>query len=164
MGRYKGTEGVASTGSPTCLARLRGLPRHGSDRNAHVGGQSPSGWFLRLKGNTCFKTEWFLKLLPMDGAAGFIAVIAGWTTTEVGRQPWTVYGLSANSKLDLARTDGRRRVGLFILYVAVYLLMLPNGAFLCAGHHSTWRRRRSPAGQAHCRVAVARAHSRPRGI
>ena len=24
---------------------------------------------------------------------GFIAVIAGWTTTEVGRQPWVVYGL-----------------------------------------------------------------------
>ena len=27
------------------------------------------------------------------GPAGFVAVIAGWITTEVGRQPWTVYGL-----------------------------------------------------------------------
>ena len=27
------------------------------------------------------------------GPAGFVAVIAGWVTTEVGRQPWTVYGL-----------------------------------------------------------------------
>jgi cytochrome d ubiquinol oxidase subunit I len=27
------------------------------------------------------------------GPAGFIAVIAGWVTTEVGRQPYTVYGL-----------------------------------------------------------------------
>ena len=25
--------------------------------------------------------------------AGFIAVVAGWTVTEVGRQPWVVYGL-----------------------------------------------------------------------
>ena len=24
---------------------------------------------------------------------GFIAVLAGWTVTEVGRQPWVVYGL-----------------------------------------------------------------------
>ena len=24
---------------------------------------------------------------------GFIAVLAGWTTTEVGRQPWVIYGL-----------------------------------------------------------------------
>jgi cytochrome d ubiquinol oxidase subunit I len=27
------------------------------------------------------------------GPMGFVAVIAGWVTTEVGRQPWTVYGL-----------------------------------------------------------------------
>jgi cytochrome d ubiquinol oxidase subunit I len=27
------------------------------------------------------------------GPAGFIAVLAGWVTTEVGRQPFTVYGL-----------------------------------------------------------------------
>ena len=26
------------------------------------------------------------------GPAGFVAVIAGWVTTEVGRQPFTVYG------------------------------------------------------------------------
>ena len=25
--------------------------------------------------------------------AGFVAVVAGWTVTEVGRQPWVVYGL-----------------------------------------------------------------------
>jgi cytochrome d ubiquinol oxidase subunit I len=30
--------------------------------------------------------------VPM-GPAGFVAVIAGWVTTEVGRQPFTVYGL-----------------------------------------------------------------------
>ena len=27
------------------------------------------------------------------GAAGFIAVLAGWYTAETGRQPFTVYGL-----------------------------------------------------------------------
>ena len=27
------------------------------------------------------------------GPAGFIAVLAGWITTETGRQPFTVYGL-----------------------------------------------------------------------
>lgn len=27
------------------------------------------------------------------GPAGFVAVLAGWVTTEVGRQPWTIYGL-----------------------------------------------------------------------
>ena len=27
------------------------------------------------------------------GPAGFVAVICGWITTEVGRQPWVIYGL-----------------------------------------------------------------------
>jgi cytochrome d ubiquinol oxidase subunit I len=26
------------------------------------------------------------------GPSGLIAILAGWVTTEVGRQPWTVYG------------------------------------------------------------------------
>jgi cytochrome d ubiquinol oxidase subunit I len=38
------------------------------------------------------------------GPAGFVAVIAGWVTTEVGRQPYTVYGqlLTAKSHSPLA--------------------------------------------------------------
>ena len=45
------------------------------------------------------------------GPAGFVAVIAGWITTEVGRQPFTVYGLlrTAQSASPLARARGRRR-------------------------------------------------------
>jgi cytochrome d ubiquinol oxidase subunit I len=37
--------------------------------------------------------EWTLlhRLTVMMGPAGFVAVIAGWVTTEVGRQPFTVY-------------------------------------------------------------------------
>ena len=32
-------------------------------------------------------------LALLMGPTGFIAVIAGWVTTEVGRQPWVIYGL-----------------------------------------------------------------------
>ncbi len=32
------------------------------------------------------------------GPAGFVAVIAGWITTEVGRQPWVIYGLLRTAK------------------------------------------------------------------
>jgi cytochrome bd ubiquinol oxidase subunit I len=35
----------------------------------------------------------FLKLCELASPLGFVAVIAGWVTTEVGRQPWVVYGL-----------------------------------------------------------------------
>jgi cytochrome d ubiquinol oxidase subunit I len=36
---------------------------------------------------------WFLKLLVFCTPLGFIAVEAGWTVTEVGRQPWIIYGI-----------------------------------------------------------------------
>ena len=39
------------------------------------------------------RTRLFLRATVLMGPAGFIAVIAGWTTAEVGRQPWVVYGL-----------------------------------------------------------------------
>ncbi|WP_214411765.1 cytochrome ubiquinol oxidase subunit I [Sphaerisporangium fuscum] len=37
-------------------------------------------------------TRWFLWPAALSGVAAVIAVEAGWTVTEVGRQPWTVYG------------------------------------------------------------------------
>src|SRR5579863_1408433 len=36
---------------------------------------------------------WYLNLCQFAAGLGFVAVIAGWTTTEVGRQPWTIFGL-----------------------------------------------------------------------
>jgi cytochrome d ubiquinol oxidase subunit I len=36
---------------------------------------------------------WLLRPLVLTGPLGFVAVIAGWITTECGRQPWVVYGL-----------------------------------------------------------------------
>ncbi|MGA7811071.1 cytochrome ubiquinol oxidase subunit I, partial [Bradyrhizobium sp.] len=49
------------------------------------------GW-LRWRGRLT-DTPLFLLLCELAAPIGFIAVIAGWTVTEVGRQPWTVYGL-----------------------------------------------------------------------
>ena len=39
------------------------------------------------------RSVWYLRLCQVTTCLGFIAVIAGWMTTEVGRQPWTIYGL-----------------------------------------------------------------------
>jgi cytochrome bd ubiquinol oxidase subunit I len=50
-------------------------------------------WFLwtwwrhfRLPGS-----RWFYRALVAAGPLSFVALIAGWITTEVGRQPWVVY-------------------------------------------------------------------------
>jgi cytochrome d ubiquinol oxidase subunit I len=36
---------------------------------------------------------WFFRALAVAGPLAFVALIAGWVTTEVGRQPWVVYGV-----------------------------------------------------------------------
>jgi len=50
------------------------------------------GLWLLLRGRL-ESSPLFLRLGVLLGPAGFIAVIAGWFTAEVGRQPYTVYGL-----------------------------------------------------------------------
>jgi cytochrome d ubiquinol oxidase subunit I len=39
------------------------------------------------------RTAWFLRAVAVSGVAAVFALEAGWVTTEVGRQPWVVYGL-----------------------------------------------------------------------
>ncbi|WP_024516565.1 cytochrome ubiquinol oxidase subunit I [Bradyrhizobium sp. Tv2a-2] len=57
------------------------------------------------------------------GPAGFIAVIAGWVTTETGRQPFTVYGLlrTADSASPLAAPAvGTSLLAFVVVYFVVY--------------------------------------------
>ena len=57
------------------------------------------------------------------GPAGFVAVIAGWITTEVGRQPFTVYGLlrtaESSSPLD-APAVAASLLAFIVVYTAVF--------------------------------------------
>ena len=64
---------------------------------------------------TCSRWRW--------GPAGFVAVLAGWVTTETGRQPFTVYGLlrTVDSASPLAAPAvGSSLVGFVIVYFAVF--------------------------------------------
>ncbi|SES44318.1 cytochrome ubiquinol oxidase subunit I [Lentzea albida] len=38
-------------------------------------------------------SAWFLRAVAVSGVAAVVAMEAGWITTEVGRQPWVVYGI-----------------------------------------------------------------------
>ena len=40
-----------------------------------------------------YEWKWLHRFALVMGPSGLVAVLAGWITTEVGRQPWTVYGL-----------------------------------------------------------------------
>ena len=61
---------------------------------------------------------------------GFIAVIAGWVVTEVGRQPWTVYGLLRTADSVSPSLTGSDVVISLLAYVVVYLFIYPSGVLL----------------------------------
>ena len=44
------------------------------------------------------ESVWFYRALALAGPLSVVALIAGWVTTEVGRQPWVVYGVMRTSE------------------------------------------------------------------
>jgi cytochrome d ubiquinol oxidase subunit I len=86
------------------------------------------GW-LRWRGQL-FDTPIFLRLCQWASPLGFVAVIAGWCVTEVGRQPWTVFGLLRTAQ-SVSPSLTSANVTLSLLgYAAVYLLIYPTGLIL----------------------------------
>jgi cytochrome d ubiquinol oxidase subunit I len=56
-------------------------------------------WSLRLRFKGAFyDNRWFLRFAVLMGPSGVIAILAGWMTTEIGRQPWVVYGVMRTSE------------------------------------------------------------------
>jgi cytochrome d ubiquinol oxidase subunit I len=84
------------------------------------------GWLLRFRGRL-YDTAWYLRLIQYTLPLGFVGVLAGWTTTEVGRQPWTVYGLLRTADSVTPSLTGIDVVLSLLLYAAVYLLVYPTG-------------------------------------
>jgi cytochrome bd ubiquinol oxidase subunit I len=72
---------------------------------------------------TLYSSNFLHRFALVMSPAGFVAVIAGWVTTEVGRQPWVVYGLlrtaDAASPLD-APAVAASLVAFVVIYFAVF--------------------------------------------
>jgi cytochrome d ubiquinol oxidase subunit I len=47
--------------------------------------------FVRLRRKRLPESVWFYRSVVVAGPLAVLALIAGWVTTEVGRQPWVVY-------------------------------------------------------------------------
>ena len=86
------------------------------------------GW-LRWRGRL-YSTSLFLRLVQLVAPIGFVAVVAGWCVTEVGRQPWTVYGLLRTAQsVSPSLTSFDVAISL-AGYMLVYLLIYPWGLSL----------------------------------
>jgi cytochrome bd ubiquinol oxidase subunit I len=91
-----------------------------------------TGQVLRLRGRL-WDAVWFLRVCQWVAPLGFVAVVSGWVTTEVGRQPWTVYGLLRTTDSVSPSLTGADVATSLALYVAVYLIMFPTGIAVMAG-------------------------------
>jgi cytochrome d ubiquinol oxidase subunit I len=85
---------------------------------------------LMRRGDAFVRSAGFLVLCEWAAPLGFIAVIAGWTVTEVGRQPWTVFNLLRTADSVSPSLTGTDVLLSFIGYVVVYLVIFPSGFFV----------------------------------
>jgi cytochrome bd ubiquinol oxidase subunit I len=82
--------------------------------------------YFRLRGRLA--TPWFLRLAILMGPTGFIAVIAGWITTEVGRQPFLVYGLMRVAE-GRSHVDAPAVAGSLLSFIVVYFVVFGAGIY-----------------------------------
>jgi cytochrome bd ubiquinol oxidase subunit I len=77
-------------------------------------------WLLavRVRRRRLPESRWFYRAVAIAGPASVLALIAGWVTTEVGRQPWVVYKVMLTSQ---AVTGARGIVIGYATLAAVYL-------------------------------------------
>lgn len=90
-----------------------------------------TSWVLRAR-RRLFADGWFLRACEIASPLGFLAVLAGWTMTEVGRQPWTVYGLLRTADSVSPSLTGTDVLLSLIGYAIVYLIMFTAGLILMA--------------------------------
>jgi len=81
----------------------------------------------RMRG-TFYNNHWLHRFALLMGPSGFVAVIAGWITTEVGRQPYTIYGhlLTAESASPLEAPAVSASLTAFII---IYFAVFGSGVF-----------------------------------
>lgn len=75
-----------------------------------------------------FEAPWLHRLALVMGPSGFLAVLAGWITTEVGRQPYTVYGLLRTSD-SIAPVATPAVATSLIAFIIVYFAVFGAGTF-----------------------------------
>jgi cytochrome d ubiquinol oxidase subunit I len=84
--------------------------------------------WLRYKGRL-YDSPAFLRVCTWTMPLGFVAVIAGWVVTEVGRQPWVVYGLMRTADAVSPGLRGGDVLASLLIYVAVYCFIFPLGLY-----------------------------------
>ncbi|MDH4573305.1 cytochrome ubiquinol oxidase subunit I [Salinicola acroporae] len=87
-----------------------------------------TGLVLR-RGGRLYTSRWFLHGLQGMSLAPFIAVLAGWFVTEIGRSPWLVYNVLSYADAVTPSLTGGMVLATLIGYVAVYAVIFWAGIY-----------------------------------
>jgi cytochrome d ubiquinol oxidase subunit I len=98
-------------------------------------------WFWLVRRRRRDEPVWLLRIVLLAAPLGFLALEAGWIVTEVGRQPWVIYGVMRTAAGVTPRAD----VPLTLFGFTVLYLLL--GAALVALLRGLAHHRRAAAGQ-----------------
>jgi cytochrome d ubiquinol oxidase subunit I len=125
---------IWSTCASLCVRGLRSYGRSRSIGQSSIrsaSATSPPPWlgnFLRWR-DRLETTRWFLWATFLAFPSGFIAIVTGWYTAEVGRQPWVVYGLLRTADAHTPTLKASDVWTTLIGYVAVYAVIYSFGLY-----------------------------------
>jgi cytochrome bd ubiquinol oxidase subunit I len=87
-------------------------------------------WSLlrRLQKSRLYEDLWLHRTALLMTPSGFIAVLAGWITTEVGRQPYTIYGLLTTTQ-SASPVAAPAIAASLIAFIIVYFAVFGAGVF-----------------------------------
>jgi cytochrome d ubiquinol oxidase subunit I len=91
-------------------------------------GMTVWAWLLAARGRL-FTTPLYLRATHFTIPVGYIAVTAGWITTEVGRQPWVVYGHLRTAEAVSPSLTGADVIVSLAVYVVVYAMIFGAGLY-----------------------------------
>jgi cytochrome bd ubiquinol oxidase subunit I len=89
-----------------------------------------AGAWLRWRGRL-YETRWFAVACAFSSPLPFLAVLAGWTVTEVGRQPWVVYGQLRTADA-VAPVAPQAVASSLAMFIVVYTILLAAFFFYAA--------------------------------
>lgn len=84
------------------------------------------GAWLRTRGRL-YAQRGFLRLALVLSPAGLVAILAGWYTTEIGRQPWIVHGLMRTADAASPQHSAAQVGFTLALFVVVYGIVFGAG-------------------------------------
>lgn len=119
------------------------------------------GLWLRWR-HRLYENRLFLRFALLMGPSGSLAILAGWLTTEIGRQPWVVYGVM-RTKDAVSNHSAPALSATLILFIVMYCAVFGTGIsymikLVAKGPHEGGE---GPGGHERGEACVPRGRSQP---